>query len=120
MGLAQRQIEAAGISTIALSTVPDLTASVGVPRVAAIEHPLGRPLGEAGDRGGQLAVLRATLDALASISEPGTVVHLPFEWAEPPRRVRWHPAEPPPIAKLLKRKPWLFPRLLAREVTASG
>ena len=113
MGLVQREMEAAGLATITLSTIAAFTASVGAPRVAAIEHPQGRPLGQPGDAQGQLAVLRETLAALGRIELPGTVVDLPFEWSEPPREVRSRPRESPPIAKLLKRRPWLYPRLLA-------
>ena len=99
-----------------MSPVPDLTASLSVPRVAAIAYPLGRTLGQPGDAAGQTAVLRATLAALASIQAPGGVVHLPFEWPEPPKLVRNHPPEDPPIARYLARNPWFLPRLLSRNV----
>ena len=80
MGLVQREIEAADFTTIILSPIADLTASLSVPRVAAIEYPCGRTFGQPGDAAGQMAVLRATLDALAAIDAPGAVVNLPFEW----------------------------------------
>lgn len=118
MGLAQREIEAAGFTTITLSPVPDLTASVSAPRIAAIEYPLGRALGQPGDKEGQTAVLRATLAALQTIQAPGEVVHLPFEWPEPPKQVKNEPPEAPPIARYLARNPWFLPRLLARNVPA--
>jgi hypothetical protein len=116
VGLAQREIEAAGISTITLSSIPDLTASVGVPRVAGVEHPPGRTLGQPGDAEGQRDVLRATLEALASISNPGGVVHLTFEWPEHPSKVRFDPPEPPPIIQLIRRRPWLFVKLVRRKI----
>ncbi len=116
MGLVQREIEAAGLTTITLSSIPDLTASVSVPRVVAIEYPLGLPLGQPGDQEGQIAVLRATLQALEEMDTPGSVKHLPFEWPEPRRKARSHPPQPPPIAKLLRRRPWLLPKLLARDI----
>ena len=112
----QREIEAAGFPTITLTSIPAVTASVSVPRLAAIEYPLGRPFGEPHDREGQLAVLRATLNAFEAWEAPGGVVHLPYEWPESPREVRAEPKEPPPITKYLRRHPWLFPKLLAREV----
>lgn len=113
MGLVQRKIEAAGFSTLALSMIPELTASVGVPRMAAIEHPFGLPLGLPGDAAGQLGVLEATLRALAGISQPGGVVHLPFEW-NPGEKVNTHPPEPPPIVRYLRRHPWHFRKFLHR------
>jgi D-proline reductase (dithiol) PrdB len=112
----QRAIEAAGMSTIILSNIPDLTAAVSVPRMAAIEYPFGRTLGQPGDRDGQMAVLRATLQALQEIDMPGGVRHLPFEWPEPPDQARARDVAPPPIVGYLVRHPWQLPRLLSRDV----
>jgi D-proline reductase (dithiol) PrdB len=93
--------------------MPELTQSVGVPRIAAIEHPFGLTLGLPQDAGRQLAVLRATLRALEEISQPGTVVHLPFEW-RPREKLHTHPSEPPPIVRFLRRHPWYVPKFLNR------
>lgn len=114
VGLAQREIEAAGFSTIILSPIPDLTAAVSVPRLAAIEYPLGRTFGQPGDRDGQLGVLRATLRLLETLDRPGCRVDLPFTWPEPPDQVQNHPPVEPPIVSYLKRHPWDLPRLLRR------
>ena len=116
MGLAQRAIETAGIATVSLSMIPEFTRSVGASRIAAIEYPMGRPLGQPGDREGQLAVLRAALRVVETASRPGEVVHLPFEWPEPPSRVRSSPPEPPPITRLVTRRPWLYLKLVAGEI----
>ncbi len=91
---------------------------MSVPRTAAIEYPLGRTLGQPGDRDGQMAVLRATLQALATLDTPGGIACLPFEWPEPPKEVKNHPPADPPIASYLKRHPWDLPRLLWRNVPA--
>jgi hypothetical protein len=88
---------------------------VGVPRITAIEYPLGRTLGQPCDAEGQMAVLEATLQALETIQAPGEIVHLPFEWPEPPKAVKNHPPEDPPIARYLARNPWFLPRLLSRK-----
>ena len=106
------------MSTITLSSIPDLTSAVGVPRLAAIEYPLGYLLGQPGDRMGQTAVLRSTLQALAEIREPGSVSHLPFEWPASARRLSARPPKTPPISKYLLRHPWLIPNLFSREVPA--
>lgn len=113
MGLAQREIEAAGFSTVSLSMIPELTLSAGAPRVAAIEHPFGLTLGLPGDAAGQLAVLRAALRVLEEISQPGTVVHLPFEWS-PGAKLDTDPPETPPIVRHLTRRPWQLPKFLNR------
>jgi D-proline reductase (dithiol) PrdB len=116
VGLVQRELEAAGFTTICLTPVPDLTASLSVPRIAAIEYPLGRTLGQPCDAAGQTAVLEAVLGALESIHTPGEIVHLPFEWPEDPRDVQKNHHADPPIGRYLARHPWLLPKLLSRDV----
>jgi hypothetical protein len=106
------------MTTITLSSIPELTASVSVPRIAAIEYPLGRPFGNPGDPESQMAILCATLQALEEMNTPGNIKHLPFEWPELPKKARTHSPEPPPIAKYLRWHPWLLPKLLARDIPA--
>jgi hypothetical protein len=98
--------------------IPEFSASVGAPRVAGIEFPLGRPLGLPGDRAGQRTVLQAALEVLVAAREPGTVIQLPFRWPQDPREAGGDPPVPPPIVQLLKRKPWLALRLLAHDIPA--
>lgn len=105
------------MSTITLSSIPALTAAVRVPRLAAIEHPLGYLLGQPGDCEGQRAVLQATLKALADMKSAGSVTHLPFAWPAG-SRLNAHPPQAPPIAKYLLRHPWHIPNLLSRNVPA--
>ena len=112
----QREIENAGIMTVSLSNIPDLTASVGVPRLVAIEYPFGRTIGLPDDCDGQRTIVRTALESAATMQEPGTVVHLPYEWQEPPKRARAHPLVPPPITQHLRRHPWDLPKLLTRDV----
>ena len=118
MGLVQRVLEAAGIPTVTLSMIPDLTRAVGVPRLAGLSYPMGRPLGRPHDAEGQRAVLRATLDMLATASGPDSYVELPFEWPESPARARnaSKGLAPPPIVELLKKKPWLVARLYSGRI----
>ena len=114
MGLVQREIEAAGVTTITLSNVPEMTAAVSAPRIAGIEHPFGRILGAPGDYHGQMSVLRSTLDALVEMQTPGEVRHLPFEWNAPPESKTGKELSPPPIAGHLMKHPWDLPRLRYR------
>jgi D-proline reductase (dithiol) PrdB len=114
VGLVQRRIEEAGTSTICLSNIAAFTASVGAPRVAAIEHPGSQPLGPPGDAEHQREILAATLEALAGIDTPGGVVDLPFRWPKGVRRGR--PQKLPPIAALLMKKPWLIPRFVSGDI----
>ena len=57
MGLVARRIEAAGIPTVTLNMIWVYHRIVGMPRVAAIEHPFGRPFGDVRDAETQRAVL---------------------------------------------------------------
>ena len=116
MGLVAREIEKAGIPTVMLSNIPSLTGAVGVPRMAAIEFPIGLTLGPPEDHDGQLAVLRATLALFETIAAPGGVVDLPFDWPYARNEYETEPPVPPPIVPWLIRHPWQLPRLFARAV----
>ncbi len=102
MGLVARVIEAAGIPTLTLNMIWSYQRRVGMPRVAAIEHPFGRPFGDVGDAARQRAVMDAALAVFASAGEAGHVEHLPFAWHQEPADTRWHPSEPSPIIALVK------------------
>ncbi len=118
MGLVQRVLEASGISTVTLSWIPEVTRAVGVSRLAGLSYPMGRPLGRPHDADGQRAVLRATLEVLASASAPDTYVELPFAWPESPAQARnaSRGLAPSPIVKLLLKKPWLAARLYSGRI----
>lgn len=104
MGLVSRVIEEAGIPTVTLEMIWEYTRLVGIPRVAAIEHPFGRPYGDVGDVETQRAVLRSALAVFEKAASPGHVEHLPFEWPESPKETAWHPKEPSPIIAMIKKQ----------------
>jgi hypothetical protein len=114
----QRVLETRGIPTVALSMIPELTRAVGVPRLAGISYPMGRPLGQPRDADGQRAVLRQVLEVLSSASAPDTYVELSFVWPESPAQARNASKDlaPPPIVELLKRKPWLLANLYSGRI----
>ena len=87
---------------------------MSVPRIAAIEYPLGRTLGQPCDAQGQMAVLEATLKALETIQTPGEIVHLPFEWPESAEY--GHPEPPPPIVGYLMKHPFQVMKLIRRQI----
>jgi hypothetical protein len=104
VGLVARVLEASGIPTVTLNMIWPLQRRVGMPRVAAIEHPFGRPYGDVGDADTQRAVLRTALRVFETAKEPGHIEHLPFVWHEDPADTKWHPAEPSPIIAMLKKR----------------
>jgi hypothetical protein len=100
VGLVARFLEESGFSTVTLTMTPEFHREVGIPRVAAIEHPYGRPVGQVHDREGQRAVLLEALAVFGKAKEPGQIFHLPFTWPEEPKKTDWHPPEISPIIKL--------------------
>ena len=108
----------AGIATVTLSMIPDLTRAAGVPRLVGVSHPMGQAFGRPGDADRQRAVLRAMLELLASASGPGSEVELPFEWHQTPAQARRASQDlpPSPIAELMLKKPWLLPNLYSGRI----
>lgn len=98
--------------------IPELTRAVGVPRLAGISYPMGRPLGRPHDADGQRAVLRGTLELLATAQGPDTYIELPFVWPESAAQARNASKDipPAPIVDLLTKKPWLLPRLYSGRI----
>ena len=101
--------------------MPELTRAVGVPRLAGIAYPVGRPLGRPHDADSQRAVLRATLQLLEAASAPDHYVELPFAWPETVAQARNASKDipPSPIAQLLQREPWLLPKLYSGRIPTS-
>jgi hypothetical protein len=81
--------------------IPEFHREIGIPRVAAIEYPFGRTIGQVNDREGQRSVLFEALAVLDHAQKPGQVFHLPFRWPEEPKNTHWHPPEMAPIVKQL-------------------
>ena len=102
MGLVSRVVEAADIPTVTLNMIWKYQNVIGMPRVAAIEHPFGRPFGDAFDSDTQAKVLRAGLSVFDSAKSVGHIEHLPFRWHQEPKETKWHPSEPSPLIALIK------------------
>jgi hypothetical protein len=79
---------------------PEFHREIGIPRVAAIEYPYGRTVGQVDDVNGQRAVLLHSLSFMAKADQPGQVCHMPFTWPEEPKHTKWQPPEISPIIKL--------------------
>jgi len=95
-------VEAAGIPTVTLNMIWPFHRMVGMPRIAAIEHPFGRPYGDVGDAKTQAKVMRAALEVFGKAEAPGHIEHMPFRWHEHPKETKWHPPEPAPLMALMK------------------
>ena len=99
-----RAIEAAGISTIFVTMVPDWAERRGVPRTLAVEFPFGHPFGKAGANDQQLGVIRHALQVLQDAIQPGKIEHHEEVWEGDERewRKRWQPVEPSPIIAFMR------------------
>lgn len=82
--------------------VPEFNRQIGIPRVAAIEYPFGRTVGQVNDAADQRRVLLETISCLEKAKNPGQVFHLPFTWPEEPKETKWHPPEISPILKFFQ------------------
>ncbi|MEM7286696.1 MAG: hypothetical protein AAF480_10130 [Actinomycetota bacterium] len=81
MGLIARQLEAAGIPTVSLTSARDITAAANPPRAVFLDYPLGHTSGRVGEPELNRRIVTAALEALA-LDEPGVIVDLPHVWAD--------------------------------------
>ena len=82
MGLIARQVEAAGISTLCMSSALDITRSVNPPRAAFLDYPLGHTTGKPHQPELQRDILIEALNGFTELTIPGSIKILPFRWSE--------------------------------------
>jgi D-proline reductase (dithiol) PrdB len=80
IGLIARTLEQKGISTVALSTIKEVTQQIKVPRALFLNFPFGRTLGRAYNTGLQHSILLDMIQALKTLSRPGRILELPYRW----------------------------------------
>ena len=86
VGLIAREVEAAGIPTLCMTSAYDITQAVNPPRAAFLDYPLGHQTGKPDNPANQRAIVLAALSAFETISKPGTIVELPYVWDANDRR----------------------------------
>ena len=89
MGLLAREIEACGVSTVALALVHELAVAVKAPRMLFLHWPFGHALGEPGNRLQQLTILHDAFSMAQAAPRPGLVIDLPYQW----RREQYAPID---------------------------
>ena len=99
-----RAIENAGIPTVTLNMVWVFQKIIGMPRIAAIEYPFGRPFGEVDDFDRQKEILQCALNIFSTAKEAGHIEHLPVRWHLDPKKTKWHPPVPAPIIEFMRRE----------------
>jgi len=80
VGLVARAIEAAGIPTISLSIVREITEKTPPPRALFLRFPFGHALGEPGKRDQQLTVLYRAFRLLFEADRPGSISDAGLRW----------------------------------------
>ncbi len=70
VGLIQRAVEAAGISTVSITLIEDITRKVRSPRALAVPYGFGHPLGEPNNPELQHAIIAEALALLEDTAEP--------------------------------------------------
>ena len=70
VGLIQRAVEAAGISTVSITLIEDITRKVRPPRALAVPYGFGHPLGEPNNPELQHAIITEALALLADETPP--------------------------------------------------
>ena len=79
--------EQAGIPTISMGNMADRMACIKPPRALLVKFPRGAMMGEPENKDRQRRIILDALDALKTITEPGTIHELPYKWkrADPPQ-----------------------------------
>lgn len=72
----QRAIEAAGIPTVMVASLPVVAAQLGAPRIAATDTPMGAPLGAPADAAQQSRILLGALRLLETATVAGATSDL--------------------------------------------
>ena len=70
VGLIQRAVEAAGIATVSITLIEDITRKVRPPRALAVPYGFGHPLGEPNNPELQHAIITEALALLADETPP--------------------------------------------------
>lgn len=98
-----RTLEAAGLSTVLVTMMPNWAEMIGTPRTLAVEFPFTHTLGAPGDRDQQMRVILQALEVLDSAAAPGRVVHSEEQWPQPQKQAiqAWQPSEPSPIVSVM-------------------
>jgi hypothetical protein len=86
VGLIAREVEAAGIPTLCMTSAYDITQAVNPPRAVFLNYPLGHQTGKPDDSANQRAIVLGALNAFETLSKPGTIVELPYVWDANDRR----------------------------------
>ena len=78
--IVERACEAAGMSTCIIAALPPIARQQGAPRITAPHVPIGSNAGEPNNKEMQTAILKDTLNAVATMTHFGELKVLPYEY----------------------------------------
>jgi hypothetical protein len=81
VGLIAREIEGRGIPTLSMTSALSITKSANPPRAAYLDFPLGHTAGKPHQRKLNRDIVLDALSAFETLTKPGEVSMLPYEWA---------------------------------------
>jgi D-proline reductase (dithiol) PrdB len=87
VGLIQRAVEKAGITTISVSLAKGITRDILPPRAVLPGLPLGHPLGFPGRETQQIQMLRLLLRCIQELDAAGTFVEIDPSDLEEPKKI---------------------------------
>lgn len=88
VGLIQRVLDEAGLSTISITLVREITEMVKPSRALYIRHPFGHTFGDLFDQKMQRRILLDCLKAAEETQPPGMICELPYVWTKDDLRER--------------------------------
>ena len=83
MGLIQHFVEEAGIATISLGNAADRMAHIKPPRAVMVKFARGSMFGEPGNEKRHKRIILDALEALKTMTVPGSIKELPYRWKQP-------------------------------------
>lgn len=98
-----RVLEAAGLSTVLVTMMPNWAEMIGTPRSLAVEFPFTHTLGLPGDHDVQMEIIHQVLLVFEEADAPGWITHSEAQWPLPlSESVKiWQPPEPSPIVSVM-------------------
>jgi hypothetical protein len=75
--------EEAGIPTLSMGNAPDRMANIKPPRALQVKFARGSMFGEPDNVVRQRRIIMDMLNALKTMTEPGSVQKLPYQWKRP-------------------------------------
>jgi D-proline reductase (dithiol) PrdB len=88
VGLIQRVLDEAGLTTISLTLVRSITELVKPSRALYLQHPFGYTFGDLHERELQRRILLDCLRAAEEVTASGVIVDLPYYWTKDDLRAK--------------------------------